>query len=94
MNAIDEMIDALESGDLNNLANAIRKGALEAQGEGGWTPLFYGVATGDIRAVKMMLEAGANSYHMDNKGWSASMLAAFEGKMQIARLIEGAKSFA
>lgn len=90
MNAIDAVIDVLDAGDLTKLAEMIDPALIEAEGEDGWTPLFYGVANGDIKAVKILLDAGADRHHLDKNGWSAAMLAAFEGKTQIARMIEAA----
>ncbi|WP_167693221.1 ankyrin repeat domain-containing protein [Sphingomonas azotifigens] len=90
MNAIDAVIDVLDAGDLGKLAEMIGSTLIEAEGEDGWTPLFYSVANGDIRAVKILLDAGADRQHLDHNGWSAAMLAAFEGKTQIARMIEAA----
>lgn len=90
MKDFDALVDALDSGKLEKIAEITAHMSLEAEDEIGWTPLFYTVAQGDIRAVRMLLNAGANPRHLDRNGWTAAMMAAVEGKKRIAQAIEDA----
>ena len=52
------------------------------------TPLFHAAAFGHEEAVMMLLRAGANRFAVDNLFRTSFAVAAAEGKMLIAALIE------
>lgn len=88
-----ELKTALEVGTLAVIAAAVHKARdLEGEDEMGWTPLFYGVARGDERAIQLLLDAGADPKHLDSARWSASMHAAVDGKLSIAKMLESVAS--
>ncbi|MBX9881231.1 MAG: ankyrin repeat domain-containing protein [Sphingomonas sp.] len=64
---------------------------IEQPDEIGWTPLFHAVAELDgLAAVKALIAAGADVHRKDSGGFTASDWARFEGKADIAAVLDAA----
>jgi ankyrin repeat protein len=50
-------------------------------------PLANHIVLGDFRAVKRLIEFGARADGLNTKGWTPLMLAAFNGKYDIAEYL-------
>ncbi|KNA06432.1 hypothetical protein SOVF_181220 [Spinacia oleracea] len=80
---------ALEQDDLQLLKDIARYGGdLTLAGNDGCTPLHAAVTNGDIRAVKFLLDLGAEIDKADEDGWTPRSLADFQGKEDIKELFD------
>jgi ankyrin repeat protein len=58
------------------------------EASGGYTALTYSVFSGDIEAVKLLLELGAKRNKKDYSGMTARMHALQSGEQEIADLLK------
>jgi ankyrin repeat protein len=84
---------ALRDGDRREFERALRENAksLNAAGPGGWTPLMYAALYGDARAVRALLEAGANPNVQNGAGGTALMYSVEDAGKTRVLLKHGAK---
>jgi ankyrin repeat protein len=75
--AVAKMMNALRNGNRQEFSRALQGNpkAVNAQGEGGWTPLMYAALYGDAEAVRTLLEKGANPNAQNVDGGTALMYA-------------------
>ena len=60
---------------------------INVQEENGLTPLMVAAQAGHIEIVRILLDAGANPYITDNRGFNAENHALLYGHVEIAELI-------
>jgi len=80
--------EAIQSGKIGKLKALLTSSNIHDVDEIGWTPLFYGVASGDDRVVQIALDLGADPQRQDRSGWSALQLARMEGKTKLETLMK------
>lgn len=67
-------------------ANVIVPGRLAPEA-GRWTPLMVAAHAGDVRAVKALLDSGADAHQVTADGLTALKLAERAGHFQVVRLL-------
>jgi hypothetical protein len=75
----NSVMDALASRDNEELRSLLDRGTSPNVSSGGMTPLHYAVLLGDGRAVRMLLEKGANPNAQDAAGETPLILAIRRG---------------
>lgn len=68
------------------VAALLSKGA-DLNHSGKWTPLHYAAASGGVKAMSMLIEAGADLNAFSPNGTTPLMMAAREGKADAVRLL-------
>lgn len=68
------------------VAALLSKGA-DLNHSGKWTPLHYAAASGGVKAMSMLIEAGADLNAFSPNGTTPLMMAAREGKTEAVRLL-------
>ncbi|KAK2736425.1 hypothetical protein FQN57_000758 [Myotisia sp. PD_48] len=63
----------------------------KAEAEIGWTPLIVASASGYKGIVERLLKSGANPATIDYHGWTAKDHAAFQGHLDVARMLDDIK---
>ncbi|MGF1463253.1 MAG: ankyrin repeat domain-containing protein [Maricaulaceae bacterium] len=90
MNELKTLQKLLLENDVSGVRDWVnRVNDLEITDEMGWTPVFYGVASGRHEATQVLLEAGANPLHLDVVEWDALMHAELNGDTKMVSLIRG-----
>lgn len=83
------LLDALTNRDTERLRRLLDRGSPPNVSSGGMTPLRYAVLIGDGRAVRMLLERGANPNTPDAAGETALHLALQQGHREmVANLLD------
>ncbi|MBO7605741.1 MAG: ankyrin repeat domain-containing protein [Elusimicrobiaceae bacterium] len=83
-----KFLDFCHLGDEYKVRELLHKNIdINVQEENGLTPLIVAAQAGHIEIVKILLEAGANPYITDNRGFSAEHHAISYGNVEIAELI-------
>ncbi len=88
----EHMIKAAAVGDVDTLNDLLASNPtlLHVQGPNGNTPLHAAAVNGQNKAVKLLLEAGANPSLANEDGHTASALAAQYDHLDTAKLIAAA----
>lgn len=83
--SIDPKLQSAYEGHRRTCEHLLTK-TLEAKDAQGCTPLLRAALTGNDKACKLLLAAGANRHAVNNEGASALHLAAFTGKNTVVQL--------
>ncbi|OWF40230.1 protein phosphatase 1 regulatory subunit 27-like [Mizuhopecten yessoensis] len=95
----DELVflDNIKENDIQGLNTMLRRASLQVDISGindaGLTPLHQAVLDGNMMAVRLLIEHGANVNKQDEDSWSPLHAACAEGHADIAKLLlqHGAK---
>jgi Ankyrin repeats (3 copies) len=87
--ANDQLIDALRSGNVSAVQQALAAGAdVNAKHNGGWMAVMLATPWGETNRIKLLLDHGADVNAKSDGGWTALMVAASGiGHANIARLL-------
>jgi ankyrin repeat protein len=81
--------DAIIARDINAVRSAlVTIETLETPDNVGWTPLFYGVASGRHEIVELLLDAGANPHRVDVASWTPKMHAISDQHAKIVDILD------
>jgi len=84
-----DIFEAVKADDSSAIAAALElePASLNLQGDGGQTPLMYGVLNGKEQAVRHLLSVGADTSIPENDGYTPMHGAAFRGRAAIAKML-------
>ena len=91
-NIIYQIVRLLLAARANIIYQIVRlfRGALNLQGEDGWTALMHASYEGHTEVVKLLLGAGADVSLQNEKGKTALYYARIQGHTEVARLLKEA----
>lgn len=82
------VIRAMVNDDPELVLESVRNGAyVNIRSSGGWNPLIYSSAHGNLAAVKELVGLGANVNHVENEGWSPLHFAALNNYSDIVSFL-------
>ena len=54
----------------------------------GWTPLLYAASEGHYESLRLLMEAGASKYLVDDSKWTPQRWALYRGHIRLAQLLQ------
>ncbi len=83
-----ELIDAVRSGDRAAVATLIQvKGGINGTGEQGWTALSFAAGKGDLELVRLLVEKGADVFHVGRDQRTPYKIALAAAHADVARFL-------
>ena len=82
------LIEAVKSGDLGRVEQALSSGADVNQGDDqGWTPLNFAAGKGDLAMVELLIKKGADPFQVGRDSRTPYMIALAAGRVEVVKYL-------